>query len=361
MGKLLVLASVLAVAAPAAAESSVEAGLYGLSLRFSPATCRVFGVTWSLALSRYAYDPTNGELSPAPSDVEHTHMTYLRLESEVYGEPMFIPCALDIPPFRDANLNGLHDFFEVSQGVATTKMTGVYDDPLYGLCEIYATWSRAAGNNQGACKLELPNLGLAFNHQFELIEFKGTLTYTYAGANLTGFVQLSQTLNPANTLTGSVALARVDANQLALAPGTWTNALGQALDYQALEPLLRDRTNYNAFFVFTDGDPDTWEQDYTDWLLMISDAQDSDGDGIPDFTDPVTPARPPKLSIQLSGNAVLVTIAGETGRLYDLQAVASLAQTNWTTQLSVRLTNATQAVSLPLPATPTGFWRAKTE
>lgn len=361
MRKLIVLAALLAVAALAAAESSVQAGLYGLSLRFSPATCRLFGVTYTLALSRYAYDPTNGELLPAPEDVPYTHMSYLRLESEVYGEPIFIPCALDVPPFQDVNQNLWWDFFEVSQAVTTTKTSGVYDDPLYGLCEIYATWSRAAGNSQGACKLELPNLGLTFNHQFELIEFKGTLTYTYAGTNLTGFMDLSQTLNSANTLTGSVALARVDANQLTLAPGTWTNAVGQTLDYVALEPLLRDRNFYSAFFGFTDGNPDTSEADYTIWFLLFSDSNDSDGDGVPDFTDPQTPARQPKLSIQLSGGAVLVTIAGETGRSYDLQAVSSLAHSDWTTQLSVRLTNATQTVSLPLPATQTSFWRAETQ
>jgi len=366
MRKLIVLASLLAVAAPlvtapAAAESSVQAGLYGVSLRFSPAACTVFGVTWSLAMSGYPCDPTNGELWPAPSDVNYTHMTYLRLQSEIYGEAVFTTCWLDVPPYQDVNHNLWWDFFEVSRPVTTTTTCGMYDEPFYGLCALYATWSRAAGNNQGTCKLELPDLGLTFNLQFELIEYKGTLTYTYAGTNLTGFVELSQTLNPANTLTGRVALARVDANQLQLAPGTWTNALGQTLIYLALEPLLRDRAYYSAFFAFLDGDPDTSEADYNIWFLLISDSNDSNGDGIPDFTDPVTPASQPKLSIQLAGGAVLVTIAGESGHSYDLQAVSSLAQTNWTTQLSVRLTNATQAVSLPLPATRTSFWRAKTQ
>jgi hypothetical protein len=361
MRQLIVLASMLAVAAPAVSGDSVQVGLHGLSLRFSPAACKLFGVTYTLALSRNAYDPTNGELLLAPPDVPTTHVTYLRLEWEVYPEPMFLPCWLDIPPFQDANLNGLHDFFEVSQAVTSTKTSGVYEDPLYGACPIYATWTRAAGNNKGTCKLELPNLGLTFNHQFELIQFQGTLTYTYAGANLTGLVELSQTLNPANSLAGSAALALVDADTLELAAGTWTNALGQTLDYQALGPLARDHTNYFAFFAFTDGDPDTSEEDYTDWFLIMSDAKDSDSDGIPDFSDPVAPARQPKLSIQLSGSAVQVTIAGEAGRLYELQGLSSLGQTNWTTQLSVRLTNATQAVSLPLPATRTGFWRAKTQ
>jgi hypothetical protein len=359
MRQLIVLAATLAVAAPALSGDSVQVGLHGLSLRFSPATCKVFNVTYTLALGRNDYDPTNGELLFAPQ--AYTHATYLRLEWEVYPEPMFMPCGLNIPPFQDANLNGFHDFFEVSQAVTSTKTSGGYEDPLYGESPIYATWSRAAGNNKGTCKLELPIIGLTFNHEFELIQFQGTLTYTYAGTNLTGSVELSQTLNPANSLAGSAALTRVDADHLELAAGTWTNALGQTLDYQALEPLGRYSTNYTAFFAFADGDPDTGEADYTDWLLMISDANDSDSDGIPDFSDPVTQAQQPKLSIQLSGSAVLVTIAGEAGRLYELQGLSSLSQTNWTTQLSVRLTNATQAVSLPLPATRTSFWRAKTQ
>lgn len=358
MKQLIVLASMLAAAVPASGDS-VQVGLHGLSLRFSPASCKVFGVTYTLALSSTAYDPTNGELVFAPD--EYTHATYLRLEYEVFPEPMFMPCWLDIPPYRDVNLNGLHDFFEVSRAVSSTKTSGVYEDPLWGTGAISATWSRVAGNNQGTCKLELPDLGLTFNHQFELIQYQGTLTYTYAGANLTGQMELSQTLNPANTLAGSAALTRVDADTLELAPGTWTNGSGLTLDYQALEPLGRYRSYYTAFFFFTDGDPDTGEEDFTDWFLMVTDTKDSDSDGIPDFSDPVTQAKPPKLSIQLSGSAVLVTIAGETGRLYDLQAIGAVAETNWTTQVSVRLTNATQAVSLPLPATRTSFWRAKTQ
>jgi hypothetical protein len=297
----------------------------------------------------------------APPDVPSTHVTYLRLEDEILFEPVFIPCWLDVPPDRDANLNGLPDFYEVSRAVSSTKTGGVYEDPLYGVCDIYATWSRAAGASKGTCKLELPNLGLVFNHQFELIQFQGTLAYTVAGANLTGQVALSQTLKPANSLTGAATLTRVDANSLELAPGTWTNALGQTLDYEALEPATRYRTNYLAFLAFADGEPDTAEQDYAIWTLLVSDAKDSDSDGIPDFSDPVAPASQPKLSIRLSGGAVLVTIAGEVGRLYDLQAVTSVVQSDWTTQLSVRLTNATQAVSLPLPTLQTSFWRARTQ
>jgi hypothetical protein len=266
---------------------------------------------------------------------------------------------MDIPPFADLNRNGMHDFFEVSQGVSSARTTGVYDDPIWGESDLRVTWSRPTGSKDGTCKLELPNLGLTFSHRFELIQFAGPLTYAVTGANHTGFVRLEQSQNADNKLAGPTALSRIDVNHLQLQPGVWTNALEQKFDYVALEPLERNRTNYLAYVAAADGEPATDIPDYDTWLLLITDARDADGDGIPDLSDPPAPARRPRLSIRVEDTSVLLTIEGDAGRLCELQTIPVISQTNWSAQVSVTLTNTNHTVTLPLPSGRTSFWRAR--
>ena len=94
------------------------------------------------------------------------------------------------------------------------------------------------------------------------------------------------------------------------------------------------------------------------WTLSIDDLNDADQDGIPDFSDdPLTPARPPLLTLQPGATSLVLIISGDVGRSHLIQTNASLASTNWQLAQSITLATDPQTVSLPIPAGIT-FWRA---
>jgi len=152
-------------------------------------------------------------------------------------------------------------------------------------------------------------------------------------------------------------------NQLTLQPGMLTNAADQTLSFQASE-IDRDevmKTNYFGYVIFGDGDPTTATADYQVWVISIDDANDVNGNGIPDLSD--DPAAAGELVLRLglvrSGTQLQLSVSGDPGQTYDLQETSSLLPPNWAKSRSITLTNTPQNISLPPPATATRFWRAK--
>jgi hypothetical protein len=347
-----------ALSAGLLAGETVPMRLHSLSVRMAPATARQFGMDYTLEFSTYDWDPTNGELALAPPEIPTTHGGYLRLLDPITFEPIFMPAALDVPTGTDGNKNGIPDFFEVSRGVSSTVTGGIYEDPLWGTSDLRATWSRTAGAKSGTCRLELPNFGLVFNHSFEIIEFQGELTYAKSGTNLTGLVRLAQTLKPENTLTGAMVLHVVDADHVLVETNSLVNAQEAVLNYEALEPLQRTRTNYLAFTVVDDGSAAVGASGYYEWLLLLTDGRDKDADTIPDLSDlSAPPPKPPTLALRLEGKSLLLTIAGEAGRGYQIQQKTSLGALSWSSQTTVTLTNTPQDVVISPPTGQTSFWR----
>jgi hypothetical protein len=57
----------------------------------------------------------------------------------------------------------------------------------------------------------------------------------------------------------------------------------------------------------------------------------------------------------------LLSISGDIGRTHRILQKTVLNSANWTTNLSVQLTNDPQIVSLPLPPAATSFWQVLAE
>ncbi|MBI3852275.1 MAG: hypothetical protein HY298_18630 [Verrucomicrobia bacterium] len=304
----------------------------------------------------------NGELAPWFGARSH----YSGFIAYYFGAPIEGTMYLDVPLTADANGNGFPDFFEVSQGVSGEVTSGEYTGSESGT--VTATWNRAAGSKDGTCVITLEDdifgtLG-DYSHTFELIEYTGPLTYTPGSNAVSGSVNLTQTGNPANQFQGPVAFVKVATNRfnrLTLQAGGWTNAATQMLTF-ANDLFLRDLsllTNYYGYVQFDDGDPNTADPDYWLWELSIDDVNDSDHDGIPDFSDDPVAARRPMLTLARGTTNLLLTISGDVGRLHEIQQVSTLTSTNWQLVSSITLTNDPQVVSLPLPSSAPSFLRAR--
>ena len=122
-------------------------------------------------------------------------------------------------------------------------------------------------------------------------------------------------------------------------------------------------TNYYGWVDMQDGEPNTGEPDYLYWNLSIDDTNDADHDTIPDFSDdPQTaPPRQPRLTLTLNAGHALLTIAGDVGRLHEVQQLTDLSSTNWQPVESVILTNDPQTVSLSSPVGNPTFWRVRAQ
>ena len=177
-------------------------------------------------------------------------------------------------------------------------------------------------------------------------------------------VNLAQTGKPANTLQGPIVFDKSVTdrfNTLTNQPGVWTNAVSQTLTFDN-EVFTRDPawpTNYVGYVFFADGAPNTAAPDYRLWVLSIDDTNDSNANGIPDFSDDpaVVLPRAPQLSLALGPTNLLLTISGDVGHVNQIVESTSLALPHWTTNQSLTITTDPQTVSLPLPATATKFWR----
>jgi hypothetical protein len=183
---------------------------------------------------------------------------------------------------------------------------------------------------------------------------------------VTGAINLVQSDNPSNMVAGPLEFIKAETNrfdEFTLQIGTWTNAAAQMLSFtnSYFQRDLTFATNYYGLVIFDDGDPNTPEADYRLWALSIDDTNDTNGNGIPDFSDDPagTPSRPPLLKLESTTSNLLLSISGEIGRVHELQEIPSLIQTNWTTTLSLTLTNDPQVVQLPLPTNAARFWRVR--
>ncbi|MEO8428308.1 MAG: hypothetical protein ABI651_14455 [Verrucomicrobiota bacterium] len=347
-----------------------QARIFCLSLRFQTATTKLFGQSYTLDLATGSTTSPNGEL--APLDLEQSvHGSGFILRDPILATDITGSISFDRPPYADENTNGFADFFEVSQHVSTTTTQGTFQvDGDFEEGTVKATWKRDAGSRTGTCTLHLEGSTFGalpdFTHTFELLEYTGTFNYTPGSTNVTGAINLAQSDNPTNTLVGALEFIKVETNrfnEFTLQIGAWTNAAMQMLSFtnSYFQRDLDLNTNYFGLVIFDDGEPTTPEADYRLWILSIDDSNDANGNGIPDFSDDPagTPARPPLLKLEKAAANLLLSISGEIGKVHEVQEITSLIQTNWTTTLSLTLTNDLQVVQLPLPTNSASFWRVR--
>ncbi|MCX7723022.1 MAG: hypothetical protein N2379_08205 [Verrucomicrobiae bacterium] len=342
------------------AEQIARARMHCLSLRFGYGT----GETGLEKLELTTLPAgINGELAPIYGPC--THWSRFELFDQLSGTVKRGVLFLDTPAFTDANNNGYDDFFEVACPVSgmSTGMWRYAGETNY--IALTATWMRPAGSVVGECVLNFDRGG-AFTHPFYLLEFTGAVAFV-AGSNVvSGVITLTQVGATNNRLSGPVSFKKVAPDRfdrLELQSGTVTNAQGE--QFAHLNALFYRRpawpTNYYGYVALADGDPLTpAAADYWLWLFAIDDANDSDGDGVPDFSD--DPAiglpRAPVLQLILGPTNLILRISGDVGRVHQILETPSLTTPVWTTNTTLVLTNDPQTVSLPVPS-GTRFWRVR--
>lgn len=346
------------------AAQTANARIYCLSIRFNHARAGGPNAIYALDLTGLN-SGINGELYPVFSG-PRSHHTVLILTDELFDNQFFGSMNLNVPT-TDTDGDGFPDIFDTSRAFSGAS-SGSYNFPGFpGSASGNATanWSRGANSEVGSCQLNFQNFG-SFSHTFNILEYRGPLTYTPGSNAVTGTVDLALTGAPDSILAGPIAFTKSSTdphNDLLLQTGVWTNSAAQDFPF-VTNSVLRDPiwpTNYYGYFEFNDWELSNPERDYYLWVLSIDDLHDADSDGIPDFSDePSASARRPFLGIRKTQTNLLLTISGNVGQICEVQEATTVTATNWPTTTSVTLTNDPQTISLPLPTSGVKFFRVRT-
>ncbi len=299
----------------------------------------------------------NGELGPRSFSETNTLSGFYRLLTPAETHKRIDDAILALPPFRDVNGNGIPDFYESSLPVESFTTSGVFEDPRQNKGGISLTWSRPANSPTGACDIQFISSATLsiFSLPFTLLEYSGSLDYTNRNGTVTGTVDLR---SGTRRLRGPVSFQALDADHLQGDVGAWAID-SREMPWTSEGLFQRFGANYVANITFPDGEPDTALADYRIWMLLITDSNDTDGNGIPNLTGALK-AVAPRLSIQLSGGSSLfLSVQGTLNRLHEIQSSDQPGQPAWRTIQSFVLTNNPQVVALPFPTPAQGFFRVR--
>jgi len=320
--------------------------LTSLSLKVPPARLNTVGGQYRLSFSTTDDNSINSELFQSGGTVQYQTDAIIDYPgSEALGALIGL-LTLQTPLGGDTDVNGVTDFLEVQRAVPTTTTTGEIeiDDGIdFSRGTVSATWQRAANSTTGTVqfKVSLPDFGLqnlTFDHTFEIFQYRGVLTYSRNGTNVTAAVNLPR-VGATGSFVGNLPVTRVSNVELNRAPVSWSGPGGQTFDVLGTEdvegvpfPITHVIGRfYGGLVLLADGDPTTPFPDEYDYFdLLIEDLNDSNGNGLPDLTDDLFPAPTrPTLAASITAGLVQIQVHGTPGARYVVESSPTLPATTW--------------------------------
>ncbi|HJU11963.1 MAG TPA: hypothetical protein VJ728_13855 [Candidatus Binataceae bacterium] len=211
-------------------------------------------------------------------------------------------------PTADSDSNGLPDF-EQKGFAGNFSFSGSSVSDVYGtVATLAGSGQRSANSTGGSYTVTVSNPGnpsTYYSGAYYLLNASGTINYSRGTVNTATFnlVEAFQT-GGSRTLTGSTTFTVVSATQITFAASQVTSNDGFTYTVQPFT-LTRQGSKYMGSMMLTDGDPLTSWGDYLSWVVEVTDANDTDGDGIPDLSDvPVGPITGEPLNISTRLNVL---------------------------------------------------------
>lgn len=243
----------------------------------------------------------SGELKPLYSGSSSFVTDYLVANS--YGIYEHGTVSLSIST-ADSDKNGVPDWLQknmsVNEYISGNSQVHYLSSTAYGGdSSISGTFTRSAGLSSGNYNLNytITGVGSAKATGVWYIGFyEGTVKYDNSIYEID-----AQTLNSSGnkvTATGSSEYSISSSDNLNI--GVLNLSYGSSTVQLQAGSLSRDGNTYSGFAKAVDGNTDTSWSDYVDWYIEITDPNDGDKDGVPDFTDPIQQAITPS-SVDISG------------------------------------------------------------
>lgn len=306
------------------------------------------------------FNAPNDESAFAPPDIPSTHWgAFHYIDGRVF-EGFAFDFEMNIPG-RDANQNGIYDLLEFEQSVPQTTTAGDYFSNDIGDGQFTTAWSKNANSATGTVRIVFDfNGGAASVHTFEILNFTGAWTSAVKeNSTVHGPVTLTRSGTPTSTLAGELALS-VNQQEVKLTSTSLKDENDLTFEWAQPTTMQRDRTEFYEFLTVTDGWLYEPRADFLDWLFIVDDKNDFDGDGIPDLIDPPSdiPPTAPSMQIIKTDNGIRIMITGDVGRAYTLESASALPAATWSNPTAVTLSANPHTLDLPAPTSPT-FWRMR--
>jgi hypothetical protein len=256
------------------------------SIRLSAAT----GVTSrSMTFSTPVYPrfSGNGEFRPSIVRTGFHESAYAIFEGETRVETGVIFVQL---PVADTNANGIADVIDHQAGVDVTVSGDLTPKGATVGAPVSFQLKRIAGSDTGTFDLSLDGAPPTLGGNYSVLHSEGTLEYqrTDAGALLN--------FDFSGTITNAKGVSRVlDPNTVKILAFRMRVSPTQAI---RVGPTLLQRSGavYQGNGLFSDGLPATLTRDFRSYVMQITDINDRDANGVPDFSD----ALPPFIKVQPS-------------------------------------------------------------
>lgn len=255
----------------------------------------------------------SGELRPRAGQLGVYETDYANYTNGVLAS--YGSIVLNLPTV-DSDGNGMPDITQLNQAVNTTISGTLHQDsPSVGTAAVTGNMTRSAGAVNGSYTIVFN--GVSGTGTWSLTPLNGTVTYVRGNTN---YMTLGLNTGGGLSLSGSTPFTVVNSNQVSLPQFTLVG--NDSKTYTVLAGTVFNRTGgkYAAnavFFDFLQASP--WA-DYVNWVFEITDANDIDGNGIPDFSDappavPVINTQPLPQTVNVGSNALFSVAATGTGPL----------------------------------------------
>lgn len=268
--------------------------------------------------SSYLY---GGELRNRSSGIYETD--YSTINNAGGGYSYYGSLVLNLPPL-DSDGIGIPNFAQRDKA-GNASVTGTYtrDWPNVVTIAITGNLTRSAGSTIGSYSVvdqatggSVANIG----GTMEVQTYTGNFTYTRGAQNIVAVTMSRINAGATFNLTGNTPFTVTSANQISLPQFQMTNSVNGALYTVLATTFARTGNKYIGSLQFADGDMRTSWADHTDWVFVITDSNDTDGNGIPDLSDslpaaPTITTQPQNQTVTVGANVTFTVAASGTAPL----------------------------------------------
>lgn len=225
---------------------------------------------------------------------------------------------------QDSDAIGLPDFAQRDKN-GTLSVTGAYtrDFPTFETIAITGSVTRNTGSTTGNYDVVDQATGGTVAHIFGTMEvqtYSGTLSYTRGAQNAATITMTRTTAGTTFNLSGNTPFTVSSTDQFSLPQFQMTNSVDGSLYTVLATTFARSGAKYVGALHFVDGDARTSWADDIDWVFVITDLNDADGNGIPDLSDslpaaPTITTQPQTQTVTAGANVTFSVVASGTSPL----------------------------------------------
>ena len=197
-------------------------------------------------------------------------------------------------PTTDSDGNGLADVAQKNK-TGNAPFSGTVVSDFGTVFSVNGSLTRAANSTAGSFSVTLTTPGyppITHNGNLYLLTVSGAATYSRLSGEISFSLIETLPYGGTRTLTGTGRFGVPNANQIAVQQ--FTVQSNDGFVYTIL-PMTLNRTGnrYLGNLRLADGNPDTYWQDYINWVVEVTDPNDTNGNGIPNLTDLASPSAVP--------------------------------------------------------------------